>query len=124
MSDQTLGAYNIFDLREIAQRRVPKGVFEFVDRGTEDEVGLRNNRDAFERIKLKPRTLVDVSTRNQEIEFFGHTHKMPIAVAPTGTAGLLWYQGEIALAKAAAADRKSTRLNSSHVALSRMPSSA
>ena len=103
MSDPTLGAYNIFDLREMAQRRVPKGVFEFVDRGTEDEVGLRNNRDAFERIKLKPRTLVDVSTRNQEIEFFGHTHKMPIGVAPTGTAGLMWYQGEIALAKAAAA---------------------
>ena len=103
MSDPTLGAYNIFDLREMAQRRVPRGVFEFVDRGTEDEVGLRNNRDAFERIKLKPRTLVDVSKRSQEIEFFGHKHKMPIAIAPTGTAGLMWYQGEIALAKAAAA---------------------
>lgn len=103
MSDPTLGAYNIFDLREMAMRRVPKGVFEFVDRGTEDEVGLRNNRDAFERIKLKPRTLVDVSKRSQEIEFFGHKHKMPIAIAPTGTAGLMWYQGEIALAKAAAA---------------------
>ena len=82
---------------------MPRGVFEFVDRGTEDEVGLRNNRDAFERIKLKPRTLVDVSKRSQEIEFFGHKHKMPIAIAPTGTAGLMWYQGEIALAKAAAA---------------------
>ncbi len=103
MSDPTLGAYNIFDLREMAQKRVPKGVFEFVDRGTEDEVGLRNNREAFERIKLKPRTLVDVSTRNQEIELFGHKHKMPIGIAPTGTAGLMWYQGEIALAKAAAA---------------------
>ncbi len=103
MSDPTLGAYNIFDLREMAQRRVPKGIFEFVDRGTEDEVGLRNNREAFERIKLKPRTLVDVSTRNQEIELFGHKHKMPIGIAPTGTAGLMWYQGEIALAKAAAA---------------------
>lgn len=103
MSDPTLGAYNIFDLREMAQRRVPKGIFEFVDRGTEDEVGLRNNREAFERIKLKPRTLVDVSSRNQEIQLFGHTHKMPIAIAPTGTAGLMWYQGEIAMARAAAA---------------------
>ena len=103
MSDSTLGAYNIFDLREMAQRRVPKGIFEFVDRGTEDEVGLRNNREAFERIKLKPRTLVDVSRRSQEIEFFGHKLKMPIAIAPTGTAGLMWYQGEIALARAAAA---------------------
>ncbi|MEI7679412.1 MAG: alpha-hydroxy acid oxidase [Betaproteobacteria bacterium] len=103
MSDPTLGAYNIFDLRDMAMSRTPRGVFEFVDRGTEDEVGLRNNREAFERIKLKPRTLVDVSKRNQEIEFFGHKHKMPIGIAPTGTAGLLWYQGEIALARAAAA---------------------
>ena len=103
MSDPTLGAYNIFDLRDMAMSRTPRGVFEFVDRGTEDEVALRNNRAAFERIKLKPRTLVDVSKRNQEIEFFGHKHKMPIGIAPTGTAGLLWYQGEIALARAAAA---------------------
>ena len=103
MKDHTLGAYNIADLREIAQRRVPKGIFEFVDRGSEDEVALRNNRAAFERIKLKPRTLVDVSGRSQEITLFGNRQKMPIAIAPTGTAGLMWYQGEIALARAAAA---------------------
>ena len=53
MTDKTLGAYNIEDLRTIAQRRVPKGIFEFVDRGSEDEVALRNNRAAFERIKLR-----------------------------------------------------------------------
>ena len=61
MKDNTLGAYNIADLREMARRRLPKGIFEFVDRGAEDEVSLRNNRAAFERIKLKPRVLVDVS---------------------------------------------------------------
>jgi len=103
MQDKSLGAYNIFDLREIAQRRLPKGIFEFVDRGSEDEVALRNNRSAFDRIKLKPRTLVDVSGRSQEITLFGHKHKMPIAIAPTGTAGLMWYHGEIELARAAAA---------------------
>jgi (S)-mandelate dehydrogenase len=103
MKDKSLGAYNIFDLREIAQRRLPKGIFEFVDRGSEDEVALRNNRAAFERIKLKPHTLVDVSGRSQEITLFGHKHKMPIAIAPTGTAGLMWYHGEIELARAAAA---------------------
>jgi isopentenyl diphosphate isomerase/L-lactate dehydrogenase-like FMN-dependent dehydrogenase len=102
MSDSTLAAYNIADLREMARRKLPKGLFEFVDRGTEDEVALRNNRDAFERIKLKPRVLVDVSKRNQEITLFGHRHKMPIAIAPTGTAGLMWYHGEVALARAAA----------------------
>lgn len=101
MSDHTLKAYNIFDLRELALKRVPKGLFEFVDRGSEDEVALRNNRSAFERIKLRPRTLVDVSGRRQAITLFGKEQKMPIAIAPTGTAGLLWHEGEIALARAA-----------------------
>jgi isopentenyl diphosphate isomerase/L-lactate dehydrogenase-like FMN-dependent dehydrogenase len=103
MADDTLSCYNINDLREIAVRRVPVGLFEFVDRGTEDEVALRNNRAVFESIKLKPRTLVDVSGRSQEITLFGDKYKMPIAIAPTGTAGLLWHEGEIALARAAAA---------------------
>ena len=100
-NDKTLGAYNIFDLREMALARVPKGLFEFVDRGTEDEVSLRNNRAVFERIRFKPRTLVDVSGRSQEITLFGQKQKMPICIAPTGTAGLMWHEGEIALARAA-----------------------
>ena len=102
MKDKSRGAYNIEDLREIARRRVPKGMFEFVDRGAEDEVALRNNRAAFECIKLKPRTLVDVSGRSQKITLFGKQQEMPIAIAPTGSAGLMWYDGEIALARAAA----------------------
>ncbi|MBI2226968.1 MAG: alpha-hydroxy-acid oxidizing protein [Betaproteobacteria bacterium] len=103
MKDRSAGAYNIEDLREIARRRVPKGMFEFVDRGAEDEVALRNNRTAFERIRLQPRALVDVSRRSQEITLFGKPQKMPIAIAPTGSAGLMWHDGEIALARAAAA---------------------
>jgi len=95
-------AYNIADLRKMALKRVPHGLFEFVDRGTEDEVSLRHNRAIFERIRLKPRTLVDVSKRSQEVTLFGKKHKMPIIIAPTGTAGLMWYEGEIALARAAA----------------------
>ena len=101
MSDSTLGAYNIEDLRLMAKRRVPRGVFEFVDRGSEDEVALRNNRAAFERIKLHPRALVDVSKRSQAITLFGKEQKMPLVIAPTGTAGLMWHEGEIDLARAA-----------------------
>lgn len=103
MSNISSHAYNIFDLREMARRRLPKGVFEFVDRGAEDEVTLRSNRAAFERIKLKPRVLADVSQRSQEITLFGHRQKMPIAIAPTGAAGIMWHDGEIALALAAKA---------------------
>lgn len=102
MPGKDIGAYNIQDLRALAQKRVPKGIFEFVDRGSEDEMALRNNRTAFERIKLVPRTLVDVSKRTQAVQLFGHNIKMPMAIAPTGVAGLMWYQGELALARAAA----------------------
>jgi len=101
--DSTLGAYDIADLRELARRRLPKGVFEFMDRGNGDEVALANNREAFERIKLAPHALVDTSSRSQEVTLFGNRHRMPIAIAPTGSAGLNWFEGEIALARAAAA---------------------
>ena len=63
--------YNVFDLREAAKRRLPRGVFEFVDRSTEDELALRNNRAAFEKIKLKHRALVDVSGRSTKTTLFG-----------------------------------------------------
>lgn len=96
-----LKAYNIFDLRELALKRVPKGLFEFADRGTEDEVSLRNNRAVFDRIRFKPRTMVDVSKRSTGASIFGVEHKMPMVIAPTGTAGLMWFEGELALARAA-----------------------
>ena len=73
-------AQNIFDLREMAKQRIPKWLFEFVDRGTEEEIALRNNREAFERIKFLPRMLVDVSERSLETTLFGKTHKMPIGI--------------------------------------------
>jgi isopentenyl diphosphate isomerase/L-lactate dehydrogenase-like FMN-dependent dehydrogenase len=102
MSDD-LNAYNIFDLRNIALKRVPKGFFEFVDRGTEDEVALKNNRQVFDRLRFRTRTFVDVSKRTQETTIFGVKYKMPLVIAPTGVAGLLWHEGEIALARAARA---------------------
>ena len=84
--DDTLGAYDIADLREMARRRLPKGIFEFFDRGNGDEIALANNRTAFEGVKLNPHMLVDTSRRSQEITLFGNRHKMPIAIAPTGSA--------------------------------------
>ncbi len=103
MKDDTLGYYNTSDLREAARRRLPHGLFEFMDRGNDDEIAMRGNRLALESIRLKPRVLVDVSRRSQEISLFGRQQRMPIIVAPTGSAGLAWYEGEIALARAAAA---------------------
>ncbi len=102
MRDATLGAYDIADLCRMARRRLPRGVFEFFDRGNGDEAALVENRAAFERIKLSPHALIDTSQRSQEITLFGQRHRMPIAIAPTGSAGLAWHEGEIALARAAA----------------------
>lgn len=99
----TLDAYNIEDLRQLARARLPRGIFEYVDRGTEDELALRNNRDAFERIKLVPRVLNDVSRIDQGTTLFGRPLSMPIAVGATGGAALVWHDGDIALARAAAA---------------------
>jgi isopentenyl diphosphate isomerase/L-lactate dehydrogenase-like FMN-dependent dehydrogenase len=94
--------YNIADLRDVARRRLPKGVFEYIDKGTEDMVALANNRRAFEELKLLNRVLVDVSDVQFATEIFGKPAALPMVIAPTGIAGLCWYQGEYELAKAAA----------------------
>ena len=60
--------YNIFDLREAAKRRLPRGLFEFVDRASEDHLAVEDNRTAFTEIKLRHRALVDVSGRSTATE--------------------------------------------------------
>ena len=94
--------YNVADLREAARRRLPKGVFQYLDLGTEDLVALRNNRYFLDQTKLLNKVLVDVSAIDTSTEIFGKKINLPLAVAPTGIAGLTWYEGELELAKAAA----------------------
>lgn len=94
--------YNIADLREAARRRLPKGVFEYLDRGSEDEVALAHNRRAYDRLKLKTRVLVDLEKLSTEVDLLGGPAALPLAIAPTGIAGLCSYEGELALARAAA----------------------
>ncbi len=94
--------FNVADLRLAAKRRLPKGVFEFIDRGAEDELALRDNRLAFQNLKFSPHVLRDVSQRSTAATLFGGAVPMPLAVAPTGAAGLCWFEGELELAKAAA----------------------
>jgi len=93
---------NVADYRALAHRRLPRGLFEFVDRGTEDECALANNRRAWDALRFVPRTLVDVSGRSAATTLFGTHWPFPLAVAPTGAAGLMWHDGEVALARAAA----------------------
>ena len=94
--------YSIADLRTAASKRLPKGIFEYIDRGTEDGVALAENRAGFERLKLVPRFMVDLTNRDMGTTLFGQRSELPFGIAPTAVAGLLWHQGELELARAAA----------------------
>ncbi len=94
--------WNIADLREKAQRRLPRGVWEYLERGVEDETGMSRNRVAFDRIAFRPRVLRKVDRVNTQATMLGTQGALPLAIAPTGAAGMMWYRGDIALAEAAA----------------------
>jgi len=102
MANTALTALNIAELREIARSRLPKIVFDFLDDGAEENYSLADNRDVFGRIRFRPRTLVDVSGRSQSVTLFGKASKLPVGIAPTGLAGVMAYQGDLALARGAA----------------------
>jgi len=93
---------NIADLREVARRRIPHFVFEYVEGGAEDENTLRCNRRAFEELSFIPQTLVDTTARSHRIELFGQPSTAPLIIAPTGMSGMIYPQADIALARAAA----------------------
>ena len=94
---------SIADLRRLAQRRLPRALFDFYDGGAEDETTLRANRAAFEAVALRPRVLVDVSQVDTRTTVLGAPSALPLAIAPTGVPGFGWPGADIAIAQAAAA---------------------
>ena len=96
-------ALSIEDLRAIARKRVPRFVFDYVDGGSEDEVTLHANRESFERLRFRPRTLVDVSHRDLRTTILGGPSALPVIAGPVGLLGLSWRHGDLELARAAAA---------------------
>ena len=94
-------AINIDDLRLLARKRLPRAVFEFIDGGAQDEITLRANREDFRAMRLMPRVLTDIETRNQSVELFGKRYDAPVVLAPTGLAGLLSRRGELGAVRAA-----------------------
>jgi len=95
-------AYNIDDLRRMAQSRLPRVAWDYLERGAEDDLTMKANRKALERIAFRPRTLVDVSSRSLQHSLFGNTYTAPFGIAPTGAAGLYCHDADVALARAAA----------------------
>jgi (S)-mandelate dehydrogenase len=95
-------AITIEDLRHVARRKLPNFSFEYLEGGAEDEVALRRNRDVFERVAWLPRTLAGVGAPDLSTQILGESCHLPLVIAPTGFNGMLWPQGDRALARAAA----------------------
>ena len=93
-------ALNIAEIAALARRRLPRGIYEFIDRGAEDEVTLRENRDSIKRVLLRQRVGVDVSKRTPATSIFGVPQSMPMGIAATGLAALVNHDGERKLARA------------------------
>lgn len=87
----------------MAQRTLPRPVFDFADGGAENEYTLRRNEDAFAQFELLPQPLHGAADRELSVELFGRRLALPVMIGPTGLSGLFWPGGEIAAARAAAA---------------------
>lgn len=94
-------AANADDLRRMAKRRLPGGVFDYIDGGAEDEVTLRANSEAFRRLEWVPRVLRDVGTIDTSSRLLGRALDFPLVLAPTGFTRIAHSQGELAVARAA-----------------------
>ncbi|MBD9378811.1 alpha-hydroxy acid oxidase [Pseudoxanthomonas sp. PXM04] len=91
------------DLRQLAMRRAPRAIFDYVDRGSYDEHTLNGNRRALDALMLRQRVMIDVDQRSLATTMAGEAVSMPVGLAPTGLTGILHADGEILAARAAQA---------------------
>ena len=92
---------NIEDLRSVAQRRLPKVVFDYIDGGAEGEVTLRENRRAFDAVTFRPRQAVPLSPATLSLRVLNSDLALPVVLAPVGYSRLMHPDGEVAAARAA-----------------------
>lgn len=95
-------AASVADLRRIARRQLPRGVFDYVDGAAEDEVTMRRNAAAYRNVQFRPRVLRDVSAVDASTTLLGRPLAYPLVLAPTGFTRMVEPQGELAVARAAA----------------------
>jgi isopentenyl diphosphate isomerase/L-lactate dehydrogenase-like FMN-dependent dehydrogenase len=94
---------NLFDLERAALGALPALARDYYASGADDEITLRDNRAAFERLRLHYRVLVDVSQRSTATAVLGHPVALPVVIAPTAFQRLAHPDGELATARAAGA---------------------
>src|ERR1700730_5816754 len=95
-------AANVEDLRRQARRRLPRGVFDYIDGGAEDEVTLGRNVEGFRGVEFRPRVLRDVAQVDPSTTLLGRPLPFPLVLAPTGFTRIAAPDGELAVARAAA----------------------
>jgi 4-hydroxymandelate oxidase len=96
---------NLFEFEALARQALPGPVFDHLSGGTDDEVTLRENIEAFRRIQIVPRVLRDVTQRNLGATVLGHPISFPVILAPVTCLRRFHPQGELAAARAAATAR-------------------
>jgi len=96
---------NLFEYETLATEHLSQMAIDYYTSGALDEITLRDNRSAFERFKLRPRMLVDVSQRDLSTTILGQSLEIPILIAPMAFQCLANPEGEIATAKAASSLR-------------------
>ena len=92
---------SIADLREVARKRVPRAIFQYLDHGSYDEITLRRNRSDLEALRFRQRVLIDVTRQSLQRDILGIPATMPVVLAPCGLTGLVHRDGEILAARAA-----------------------
>jgi len=98
-----VGPVTLADFEPLAKRRMTHMAYEYVAGGAGDEITLRENQTAFDRLRLHPRVLVDVSSLDTRLTLFGQSFEFPILLAPTAYHRLVHPEGEIATVRGAAA---------------------
>jgi L-lactate dehydrogenase (cytochrome) len=95
-------ASTIEELRAIALRRTPRSVFDYVDGAADAEISLRRSREAWAAVRFRPHVLRDVRDVDPSVTVLGVRSSLPVVLAPTGFTRMMHYQGERAVARAAA----------------------
>lgn len=95
-------AVTVEDLRRVAKRRLPRGVFDYIDGGAEDERTMASNAGGFAQIEFRPNVLRDVSSVDTSTTLLGKHIPLPLILAPTGYTRITNPEGELAVARSAA----------------------
>lgn len=94
-------AITVAEIRKLAMRRAPRPIFDYVDGGAEDELSLRENREAYDKIRFLPKVFRDVSSLQTSTTLLGAPSALPIALGPTGFTRMVHCTGELGVAWAA-----------------------